>query len=73
MIIVAGGDSFVWGSELSDHQNGGPYGYSRKTFTSLLSAGTYYCAAYPGLGNRAISRNVRAEIELAIELSKSGW
>jgi len=56
MIIVAGGDSFVWGSELKDSPNGGPNGYSRNTFTALL-ADTYVCAAYPGNGNDAIARN----------------
>jgi hypothetical protein len=37
MIIVAGGDSFIWGSELADCANTGPNGYSRQTFPALLS------------------------------------
>ena len=56
MTIVAGGDSFVWGSELADSPHGGPDGYSRNTFAALLSE-NYICAAYPGNGNDAIARN----------------
>jgi len=57
MIIVAGGDSFVWGSELSDSLHCGPDGYSRSTFTSLLAKGyEYQCAAFPGNGNDSIAR-----------------
>ena len=58
MIIVAGGDSFVWGSELQDSPNGSPTGYSRITFPALLSGDNYICAAYPGFGNRAITKNI---------------
>ena len=48
MIIVAGGDSFVYGSELSD---------TNKTFTALLSKEhDYHCVAHPGNSNDAISR-----------------
>jgi hypothetical protein len=56
--VLAGGDSFVWGSELADSPNGGPDGYSRRTFPALL-ADDYLCAAYPGLGNREIAQRVR--------------
>ena len=56
--VLAGGDSFVWGSELADHKHGGPDGYSRKTFPALL-ADSYLCAAYPGIGNKEISYRVR--------------
>lgn len=59
MILVAGGDSFVWGSELADSPNGKPNGYSRHTFPALLakqSGMDYVCAAYPGIANNAISR-----------------
>ena len=59
MIIVAGGDSFVWGSELSDHRHGGSNGFSRLTFPALLADGdAYHCAAYPGSNNTAIGNNV---------------
>ena len=59
MIIVAGGDSFIWGSELSDSPHGGPGGYSRKTFTALLAGDEYVCAAYPGIGNKEIADRVK--------------
>ena len=59
MIIVAGGDSFVWGSELSDHRHGGPDGYSRLTFPALLAdSDQYLCAAYPGSNNTFIGNNL---------------
>lgn len=58
MKILAAGDSFVWGSELSDSLHGGPNGYSRKTFPALI-ADTYYCAAYPGISNSEINQRVR--------------
>lgn len=45
MIIVAAGDSFVYGSELQSPDN---------TFTSLLGASE--CIAWPGYSNDAISR-----------------
>jgi hypothetical protein len=60
MIIVAGGDSFVYGSELADC-NGT---YSRNTFTALLAQGhEYICAAWPGSGNDSIARNVILQCE----------
>jgi len=63
MIIVAGGDSFIWGSELKDSPHGGPNGYSRHTFTALLGGNNYSCAAYPGIGNKEIARRVIRECE----------
>jgi hypothetical protein len=66
MILVAGGDSMVWGSELADSSHGGPDGYSRNTFPALLAndANIYYqCCAYPGNANNAISRSVITQIE----------
>jgi hypothetical protein len=56
--VVAGGDSFVWGSELADSPHGGPDGYSKNTFPALLAT-NYICAAYPGIGNREIALRVR--------------
>jgi hypothetical protein len=59
MILIAAGDSFVWGSELADSPHGGPDGYSRSTFPALLAKEhgmEYVCAAYPGNANNAISR-----------------
>jgi hypothetical protein len=70
MIIVAGGDSFVYGSELLDcndcHGIGlvrGSFmyrsGFSKSTFTSLQSDGfEYECVAHPGYGNDSISRSI---------------
>lgn len=59
MIIVAGGDSFIWGSELADSPHGGVGGFSQQTFPAILakkSKNDYICAAYPGNANNAISR-----------------
>jgi hypothetical protein len=56
--VVAGGDSFVWGSELADSPHGGLDGYSHSTFPALLAT-RYVCAAYPGIGNREIAQRVR--------------
>ena len=59
MIIVAGGDSFIWGSELADSPHGGPAGWSNNTFTALLSRNyRYHCAAYPGYSNKDITKSV---------------
>ena len=61
MIVIAGGDSFVWGSELADSPHGGPDGYSRQSFTALLAKGHQYrCVAYPGLGNNDITKRVKS-------------
>jgi len=57
--VLAGGDSFVWGSELADSPYGGPDGYSKSTFPALLAT-NYICAAYPGIGNFEINRRVRS-------------
>jgi hypothetical protein len=62
MIIVAGGDSHVWGSELADSPHGGPNGYSRNTFTALLAGNDYICTAYPGIGNYEIAQRAREEL-----------
>ena len=68
MIIVAGGDSFVWGSELSDHRHGGHDGYSRLTFPALLAADDQYiCAAYPGSNNYEIAENIRNTVREIVE------
>ena len=59
MIIVAGGDSFIWGSELQDCRHSGPRGYSKSTFTALISHDYEYdCVAGPGLGNDSIARRL---------------
>jgi hypothetical protein len=59
MILVAGGDSFVWGLELADCVHSGPTGCSKKTFPALLAQGMeYICVAHSGYANNAISRSV---------------
>ena len=55
LTILAGGDSFIYGSELSDC-NGT---YSRNTFPALLAGNSNYdCVAWPGYANDSISRTV---------------
>ena len=63
MIIVAGGDSMVWGSELADSPHGGPDGYSRRTFPALLATDEYICAAYPGYSNYEIAEDLKTAIK----------
>lgn len=63
MIIVAGGCSFIYGSELADCHTGttGPFGDtpSASTWTALLARDHWYqCVARPGDGNDAIARRV---------------
>jgi hypothetical protein len=62
MILVAGGDSFIWGSELADSPHGGPNGFSRATFSAILGGTNYICAAYPGIGNYEIAQRAREEL-----------
>ena len=63
MIIVAGGDSFIFGSELKDQQGHEP---SSSTFPALLAQGyEYRCAAWAGNANNAISRMTMAACESA--------
>jgi len=73
MITVAGGDSMVWGSELADSPNGGPNGYSRSTFAALLAGSNYTCAAYPGLGNKAIAQRVIDACIPLVEFKIKHW
>jgi hypothetical protein len=62
MILIAGGDSFVFGSELQDQINDP----SLLTFPALLAKENnleYHCVAWPANANNAISRMVIAECE----------
>jgi len=60
MIIVAGGDSFIYGNELQDCTGN----FSNSTFTALLATGhDYECVAWPGVGNDGIARRVILNIE----------
>lgn len=67
MIIVAGGDSFVYGSELTDCQDNTPagiFGHSFSTFPALIAKGAdYRCVAWPGYANESIARTVMAECD----------
>lgn len=54
MILVAGGDSFIFGSELKDQKQ---EIYSKHTFPAILGQKfDYHCAAWPGNANNAIAR-----------------
>lgn len=70
MVLVAGGDSFIFGTELSDQTNGVP---SRKTFPILLSKDYlmhYTCVARPGASNSEISRLVVNYCETHTDINK---
>ena len=55
MKILAGGDSFVYGSELADCVDT----YSKNTFPALLAGDNQYeCVAWPGYANDSIARTV---------------
>lgn len=55
-MIISGGDSFVYGSELQDCSL---TCYSAKTFAALLADGEEYaCVASPGVSNESIARRV---------------
>lgn len=61
MILVAGGDSFIFGNELNDQIGSRP---SQNSFTALLAKRlglSYHCAAFPGNANSAISRMMISE------------
>ncbi len=75
--LIAGGDSFIYGSELSDcvDENGSEH-ISKLTFPALIAKEQgleYVCTAMPGYSNTAIRRNVmnaceiyRSDIDLVI-------
>ena len=55
LTILAGGDSFVYGSELADCYET----HSKTTFPALLAKGNeYQCIAWPGYANDSIARTV---------------
>ena len=63
MILVAGGDSFTFGSELKDQRGPSP---SNLTYPALLSQQnnlSYKCVAQAGAANNGITRLVLAECE----------
>ena len=74
MIIVAGGDSFIFGSELSDKiPSLRDKNWSRRTFTSLLAGMSkmhYECVAWPGNANQAITRQTMEYCESHKDIDK---
>lgn len=60
MLVLGSGDSFVYGSELTDCRDNhliDAYGHSNSTFPALLSREYEYdCVAWPGYGNDGIAR-----------------
>lgn len=65
MILVAGGDSFIYGAELAD-ENIEQLKFSRSTFPALLASDNdmeYHCAAWPGSANNAITRLTLAKCQ----------
>ena len=63
MILVVGGDSHIWGSELKDCKHSGPNGHSERTFAYLLSKDMQYiCTANPGIGNHEIHDRVMTNL-----------
>ena len=62
--VVAGGDSFIYGSELKDCNF---YTHSENTFTSLLAKHfeyDYQCVAWGGYSNNSIARSTMVKCEL---------
>ena len=69
MILVAGGDSFIYGAELAD-QVTGP---STSTYPALLAKKyglEYICAAWSGNANNAISRMTMSACQQLLEHDK---
>jgi hypothetical protein len=67
-MIIVGGDSFIYGSELADC-NGS---LSQSTFSALLTKGQEYnCVAWPGFGNDSIARTVIAACEQYSDRNKA--
>jgi hypothetical protein len=64
--LIAGGDSFTWGSELPDqHMDHLVNIPSNKTWSALLAQHlnhNYICLAKPGCGNNTITRRIISEI-----------
>ena len=67
MILVAGGDSFIWGTDLADHKHTRQDGHSNSTWPAQLATEysmEYRCAAWPGLSNNEVARRVLEQCEL---------
>jgi len=62
--LIAAGDSFIFGNELSDDINGSTF--SKLTHPALTADRlklNYHCVARPGIGNKAIEKNVIEAVE----------
>lgn len=71
MIIVAGGDSFIFGTELADQVRGV---HSKQTFPALLAKESnldYVCVAKPGAANSEIARHVVNYCETHKDIDKA--
>lgn len=69
MILVAGGDSFIYGAELADQINGP----SSSTYPALLAQQynmDYICSAWSGNANNAISRLTLSECQQLLAQNK---
>jgi hypothetical protein len=61
MLVLSGGCSFIWGSEMSDCRHHAPNGFSKSTWPALLAnsiGADYHCVASAGSGNDIIARNI---------------
>jgi len=70
MILVAGGDSFIFGTELLDQQSGI---HSKQTYPAILARQAemhYECVAKPGASNAEIARRVINYCETHTDIGK---
>lgn len=71
--LIAFGDSFTYGSDLSDSE----FCYSQKTWPALLSADRnikYQCQAYPGIGNlRVLESILQSDLTNAVCIINWTW
>lgn len=70
MILVAGGDSFIWGVDLADCQHHGHGGNSQQVWPALLAHSKnieYRCVAVSGSSNESIVREVIACCENTVD------
>lgn len=71
-ILVAGGDSFIWGAEMSDCTNDLTQ-HGHKTYTALMAKDCgfeYSCAAWSANANSAIARMTMIDCEKHINAGK---
>jgi hypothetical protein len=82
--VISFGDSFTWGSDLSDCEDMNPSvaldivldSYSRKTWPALLAEHLgieYQCKAFPGFSNSSIVRQILSTEILSTDLVIVNW